>query len=79
MGLRGVVADGHDIVIRVDPERLLDVEELSRRMAGRIAVGPNRIKMRRKGEGWQGDLLLLLDEMSTLYATGRGAAVMSRP
>ena len=77
MGLRGVIAEGHDIVIRVDPERLLDVEELSRRLPGRIAVGPNRIKMRRQGEGWQADLLLLLDEMSTLYAVG-GAAVGSR-
>ena len=57
MGLRGVIAEGHDIVIRVDPQRLLDVEELQRRMAGRLSVGPNRIKMRRKGEGWQSDLL----------------------
>src|SRR5881296_1448204 len=79
MGLRGVVADGHDIVIRVDPQRFLDVEELSRRMAGRIAVGPNRIKMRRKGEGWQSDLLTLLEEMAALYEAGRGVAVMSRP
>jgi transcription-repair coupling factor (superfamily II helicase) len=78
MGLRGVIAEGHDIVIRVDPERFLDVEELSRRMAGRISVGPNRIKMRRQGEGWQSDLLLLLDEMAALYATGSSAAVMSR-
>jgi transcription-repair coupling factor (superfamily II helicase) len=78
MGLRGVIAEGHDIVIRVDPERFLDVEELSRRLAGRIAVGPNRIKLRRQGEGWQGDLLLLLDEMATLYELGRGAAVGSR-
>src|SRR5207302_8542716 len=30
MGLCGVVADGHDIVIRVDPQRFLDVEDLSR-------------------------------------------------
>jgi hypothetical protein len=47
-------------------------------MAGRIAVGPNRIKMRRKGEDWQGDLLSLLDEMAQLYESGRGAAVASR-
>ena len=67
MGLRGVIAEGHDIVIRVDPHRLLDVEELSRRMAGQISVGPNRIKMRRKGEGWQADLMILLDEMTELY------------
>jgi hypothetical protein len=77
MGLRGVIAEGHDIVIRVDPERYLDIEELSRRMAGRIAVGPNRIKMRRQGEGWQADLLLLLDEMAQLYESGRKAAVSS--
>ena len=79
MGLRGVIAEGHDIVIRVDPERFLDVDELSRRTAGRISVGPNRIKMRRKGEGWQQDLLSLLDDMAALYEAGRGAAVMSRP
>ena len=78
MGLRGVIAEGHDIVIRVDPERLLDVEELARRMAGRIALGPNRIKMRRKGEGWQDDLLTLLDEMAELYEAGRDAAMASR-
>jgi transcription-repair coupling factor (superfamily II helicase) len=74
IGLRGVVADGHDIVIRVDPERYLDVDELSRRLAGRIAVGPNRLKMRRQGEGWQADLLQLLDEMAALYELGRDDA-----
>ena len=78
MGLRGVVADGHDIVIRVDPQRYLNIEELSRRQAGRISVGPNRIRMRRKGERWQDDLLSLLDEMAQLYEAGQGAAVMSR-
>ena len=56
-----------NIVIRVDPQRLLDVEELSHRMAGQISVGPNRIKMRRKGEGWQADLMTLLEEMAELY------------
>ena len=73
MGLRGVVAEGHDIVIRVDPERFLDVEELTRRMAGRLTVAPNRLKMRRQGEGWQQDLMRLLDEMAELYQAGRGA------
>jgi len=72
MGLRGVVAEGHDIVIRVDPQRFLDVEELSRRMVGRLTVAPNRLKMRRQGEGWQQDLLRLLDEMMELYQAGRG-------
>ena len=77
MGLRAVIAEGHDIVIRVDPQRFLDIEELSRRMAGRIVVGPNRIKMRRKGEGWQDDLLSLLDDMAQLYESGRAAPVAS--
>jgi transcription-repair coupling factor (superfamily II helicase) len=77
MGLRGVVAEGHDIVIRVDPQRFLDVDELSRRMAGRIAVAPNRLKMRRQGEGWQRDLLQLLDEMADLYGSGQGAVAVS--
>src|SRR5258706_14402862 len=76
MGLRGVVADGHDIVIRVDPQRYLDVDELARRMAGRIAVAPNRLKMRRQGEGWQRDLLQLLDEMADLYGSGQGAVAV---
>ena len=76
MGLRGVVAEGHDIVIRVDPQRYLDVDELSRRMSGRISVAPNRLKMRRQGEGWQGDLLRLLDEMADLYLAGRGVAAV---
>ena len=76
MGLRGVVADGHDIVIRVDPQRFLDVDELSRRMAGRIAVAPNRLKMRRQGEGWQRDLLQLLDEMADLYGSGQGVVAV---
>ena len=78
IGLRAVIGEGHDIVIRVDPQRYLDVEELSRRMAGRIVVGPNRIKMRRKGEGWQADLMSLLEEMAELYRAGQGAAVGSR-
>ena len=35
MGLRAVVADGQDILLRVDPDRYLDVEELKRRFPGR--------------------------------------------
>ncbi len=77
MALRGVVAEGHDIVVRVDPKRLLDVEELGRRMPGRISIGLNRIRMRRQGEGWQSDLLTLLDEMSALYETADVAVAES--
>jgi transcription-repair coupling factor (superfamily II helicase) len=76
MGLKGVVAEGHDIVIRVDPQRYMDVEELGRRMAGRIAIAPNRLKLRRQGEGWQHDLLTLLDEMAALYEAGRSTAAV---
>ena len=76
MGLKGVVAEGHDIVIRVDPQRYMDVDELARRMAGRIAIAPNRLKLRRQGEGWQQDLLTLLDEMAHLYEAGRSAAAV---
>ncbi|MGH7764557.1 MAG: transcription-repair coupling factor [Candidatus Dormibacteraceae bacterium] len=75
MGLRGVVAEAHDIVIRVDPERFLDIDELQKRLSGRIAVAPNRLKMRRQGEDWQTELLRLLDEMADLYHAGRGLAV----
>ena len=76
LGLRGVVAEGHDIVIRVDPQRYLDIDELTRRMAGRIAVSPNRLKLRRQGEGWQRDLVSLLEEMAQLYESGRAAAAL---
>ncbi len=78
MGLRGVVAEGHDIVIRVDPQRLLDVDELNRRMAGRLSIGVNRIKMRRQGEGWQKDLLDLLEDMADLYRSANMAVTESR-
>ena len=78
LGLRGVVAEGHDIAIRVDPQRLLDVDELNRRMAGRLAIGVNKIKMRRQGEGWQRDLLALLDEMAELYLAANLAVTESR-
>ncbi len=77
LGLRAVIADGHDIAIRVDPERFLDVEELRRRMAGRIAIAPNRIKMRRQGESWPDDLLRLLAEMGDLYQAGKTAVASS--
>ena len=78
MGLRGVVAEGNDIVIRVDPKRLLDVDELNRRMAGRLSIGVNRIKMRRQGDGWQKDLLTLLEEMTDLYRSANLAVTESR-
>jgi len=53
LGLRALTADGRDIVIRVDPDRLLDVEELKRRFSGRLIVRPNRLLFRRQGDGWK--------------------------
>ncbi len=65
--LRGVVTDGHDIVLRVDPERLLDTEELERQFSGRLRVRPNRLLMRRQGEGWRAELMRLLEAMREQY------------
>ena len=67
LSLRAVVADGHDIAIRVDPDRLLDVDELEHRFNGRLRVRPNRLLFRRQGEGWPDDLMRLLTTMGELY------------
>jgi hypothetical protein len=34
------------------------------------------LKMRRQGEGWQRDLLQLLDEMADLYGSGQGVVAV---
>jgi transcription-repair coupling factor (superfamily II helicase) len=67
LGLRSLVADGQDIAIRVDPDRLLDIEELERRFTGRLRVRPNRLLFRRQGEGWKDELMRLLETMAELY------------
>jgi transcription-repair coupling factor (superfamily II helicase) len=69
LGLRSVVTDGHDIAIRVDPDRLLDVDELERRFTGRLRVRPNRLLLRRQGEGWRDELTRLLESMAELYGS----------
>jgi transcription-repair coupling factor (superfamily II helicase) len=71
LGLRSVSTDGHDIVFKVDPDRLLDVGELERRFSGRLRVRPNRLVLRRQGEGWQDELLRVLDSMAELYQSAR--------
>ena len=73
MGLRAVVAEGQDIVLRVDPNRVLDVEALAARFPGRLSIGVNRVRMRRQGEGWRRDLLDVLDAMGELYGVVRPA------
>ena len=65
--LRSVLADGPDIAIRVDPDRLLDVEELERRFSGRLRVRPNRLLLRRQGPDWKDELMRLLEAMQGLY------------
>jgi transcription-repair coupling factor (superfamily II helicase) len=67
LGLRSVATDGRDIAIKVDPARLLDVETLERRFSGRLRVRPNRLLLRRQGEGWRDELMNLLDAMAELY------------
>ncbi|MBO0685128.1 MAG: hypothetical protein J2P45_18405, partial [Candidatus Dormibacteraeota bacterium] len=71
LGLRSVSSDGHDIVLKVDPDRLLDVEELERRFTGRLRVRPNRLMLRRQGEDWQQDLLRVLETMAELYESAK--------
>ena len=71
LGLRSVGSDGHDIVLKVDPDRLLDVETLERRFSGRLRVRPNRLIFRRQGEGWQDELLRVFDAMGELYESAR--------
>ncbi len=66
LGLRAVTADGRDLAIKVDPDRLLDVEELERRFSGRLRVRPNRLLLAR-GENWKEDLMRLMDTMDELY------------
>jgi transcription-repair coupling factor (superfamily II helicase) len=66
LGLRAVTADGRDLAIKVDPDRLLDVEELERRFSGRLRIRPNRLLLAR-GENWKEDLMRLMDAMDELY------------
>ncbi|TMC06599.1 MAG: transcription-repair coupling factor [Chloroflexi bacterium] len=68
LGLRSITTDGRDTAIKVDPERLLDVETLERRFSGRLRVRPNRLLLRRQGEAWKDELMNLLDAMAELYA-----------
>ncbi len=77
MALRAVVAEGHDIVLRVDPDRVLDVQALVSRFPGRLSIAPNKIRLRRQGEGWRQDLLDVLDAMADLYGVPVGAGAAS--
>jgi len=71
IGLRSVVTDGADIVLSVDPERRLDIDDLGRRFGARLRVLPNRLRLRRRDEDWQRDLLELLAAMEELYRDER--------
>jgi transcription-repair coupling factor (superfamily II helicase) len=74
LALRSVGGHPDEIVVRVDPERLLDVDELKRRFSGRLGVGPNRLRLRPRasgsdpdGAGWRQELVVLLDALEELY------------
>jgi transcription-repair coupling factor (superfamily II helicase) len=69
LGLRSVNTDGRDIAIKVDPDRVLDVQALERRYSGRLRVRPNRLMLRRLGEGWREELMNLLDDIAELYGS----------
>jgi len=55
------------VTLRVDPDRALDVERLKQLFPGKLAIGPNKIRLRRQGEGWRQDLLNLLAGLADLY------------
>jgi len=80
LGLRAVVGDSREVTLRVDPDRFLDVDHLKQLFPGKLAIGPNKIRMRRQGEGWRQDLLNLLNGLGDLYessatiATGASTA-----
>jgi transcription-repair coupling factor (superfamily II helicase) len=67
LGLRAVVGDAHEVVLRVDPDRYLDVDRLKQMFPGKLAIGPNKLRLRRQGEGWRQDLLNLVDGLAELY------------
>jgi transcription-repair coupling factor (superfamily II helicase) len=71
LGLRSVGVEDGQLVVRVDPDRPLDVDELSRRFGGRLRVLPNRLRLSLDGTGWQEELMRLLDVMSDLYDRAR--------
>jgi len=80
LGLRAVVGDSREVTLRVDPDRFLDVDHLKQLFPGKLAIGPNKIRLRRQGEGWRQDLLNLLNGLGDLYessatiATGASTA-----
>ena len=69
LGLRSVVGDGVEVVLRVDADRALDIDALQRRFGSRLKIAPNKLRLQRVGEGWTDDLLDLLSAMGELYAT----------
>src|SRR5439155_25917744 len=48
LGLRSIETSGHDLALKVDPDRLLDPEAVRRRFGGQLEVRPNRLLMRRQ-------------------------------
>jgi transcription-repair coupling factor (superfamily II helicase) len=76
MGLRGIVAADGEIAIRVDPDRVLDVERLKRAFGDRLRVSPNRLRLK-MGADWRAELLRLLDDMARLYHEAQGRVALT--
>jgi transcription-repair coupling factor (superfamily II helicase) len=51
IGLRAVIGDAREVVIRVDPDRFLDVARLQQLFPGKLAIGPNKVRLRRQQGG----------------------------
>ncbi|MGH7778138.1 MAG: DEAD/DEAH box helicase, partial [Candidatus Dormibacterales bacterium] len=68
--LRSVLVDADTIEVRVDPDRVLDVDSLAAGYQGRLQVGPNRLRLR-SSERWREDLDHLLQSLAELYGRGR--------
>ena len=79
LGVRSLIAEGRELVIRVDPDRFLDVDELARRFTGRLAVRPNTLRLRRQGEGWRPELLACISPGSSCTGGVMRPLTIARP
>ncbi|MGH7904190.1 MAG: transcription-repair coupling factor [Candidatus Dormibacteraceae bacterium] len=69
--LRSVAVKDDLVEIRVDPDRVLEVEDLERLYGSRLSVGPNRLRLRCQPDRWREELVHLLEALARLYARER--------
>ena len=70
LGVRAVAVEGDEISVRVDPDRVLDVEQLRHRYGQRLKVAPNRLRISPAGR-WQDELMDLFEVLAELYEGAR--------